>query len=160
MHTQASLLFIPFLTITITSTQQYNAQSCARHNLITCTCFLTTPYHASGPSIWYPRPILCLWVDLSQKTPNSWILSSLNHCLLIFSTVFLDFNYLFLERGEGREKGRETSNERETSIGFLSKSPQPGIEPATQACTLTRNKPVKRWHPTEWATWVRDFSTS
>ena len=42
---------------------------------------------------------------------------------------FKDVIYLFLERGEGREK------EWERTIDV----PQPGTEPTTQACALTRN---------------------
>ena len=46
-----------------------------------------------------------------------------------------DFIYLFLERGEGREK------ERERNINQLPLTcPQLGTWPATQACALTRNR--------------------
>ena len=45
-----------------------------------------------------------------------------------------DFIYLFVERGEGRERGRETM------CGCLSRTPPPvGAWPATQACVLSRN---------------------
>ena len=51
-------------------------------------------------------------------------------------TYFLK-KILFVERGAGRERGREISI-CETSIGCLSR-PQPGAWPATQACALTSN---------------------
>ena len=41
---------------------------------------------------------------------------------------------LFLERGEGRKKGRESS------ISCPSYAPRWGTGPATQACTLSRNR--------------------
>ena len=56
---------------------------------------------------------------------------------------FKDFIYLFLERGEGREKERERNIMKETSIckrninWFLLASPQLGTWPTTQACALT-----------------------
>ena len=49
---------------------------------------------------------------------------------------FLDFIYLFLERGEGKEKERE----RNISVWLPLTCPQLGIWPATQACALTGNR--------------------
>ena len=50
-------------------------------------------------------------------------MESLYICSKYFWEKFLkDFIYLFLERGEGREKGRETW------IGCLSYVPRPGTE--------------------------------
>ena len=51
---------------------------------------------------------------------------------------FKDFIYLFLQMGEGKEGGKHQCV-RETSNSCFLHSPQPGIEPETQACTLTRN---------------------
>ena len=51
---------------------------------------------------------------------------------------FKDFIYLFLQMGEGKEGGTHQCV-RETSNSCFLHSPQPGIEPETQACTLTRN---------------------
>ena len=42
------------------------------------------------------------------------------------------FKILFIFRGKGKERGRETST------GCLSHAPQPGTEPTAQACALTR----------------------
>ena len=50
---------------------------------------------------------------------------------LIFKKI-----YLFLERGEGREKERE----RNSNVWLPLTSPQLGIWPATQACALTENR--------------------
>ena len=45
----------------------------------------------------------------------------------------------FRERGKEGEKGREKKYqcERETSISGLLNAPQPGTDPATQACAQT-----------------------
>ena len=45
---------------------------------------------------------------------------------------FKDFIYLFLERGERREKERE----RTVNVWLLLAHPQLGTKPATQACAL------------------------
>ena len=52
-----------------------------------------------------------------------------------FYYLFLNNLYLFLERGEGREKGG-----RETSFGCLSCASWPGTKPATQACAPMGNR--------------------
>ena len=55
------------------------------------------------------------------------------------SLLFLkkkDFTYLFLERGEGREKERE----RNINVWLPVAHPLLGTWPATQACALTRNQ--------------------
>ena len=62
-------------------------------------------------------------------------------CLTLFLKGFI---YLFLEREEEREKEREREkhgHSREASAGHLSRDPQLGTWPTTQACalTLTRN---------------------
>ena len=44
--------------------------------------------------------------------------------------------YLFLERGEGKERGRE----RNINVWLLLANPLLGIWPATQACALTSNQ--------------------
>ena len=64
--------------------------------------------------------------------PNYW--QKIN----IFS-FFKDFLYLFLERGEGRERGREILIMRETLVGCLLHTSRLGTKPTTQACALTRN---------------------
>ena len=53
--------------------------------------------------------------------------------LFFFSFLFLDFIYLFLDRGEGRERGRETN------VWLPLTRPLLGTRPATQACALTGN---------------------
>ena len=50
--------------------------------------------------------------------------------------------FIFLERGDGREEERERNidvGEKHRSVAS-SYLPQPGTEPATQACALTRNQ--------------------
>ena len=57
--------------------------------------------------------------------------------------IFFKRFYLFIFRERGREREREGEKhrcKRETSIGCLSYAPQPGTDPATQACALTRNE--------------------
>ena len=49
---------------------------------------------------------------------------------------FKDFIYLFLERGEGREKERE----RNINVWLPLMHPQLGTWPTTQACSLTGNR--------------------
>ena len=49
--------------------------------------------------------------------------------------MFIIFNYLFLERGEVREKERE----RNINVWLPLACPQLGTWPATQACALTGN---------------------
>ena len=54
----------------------------------------------------------------------------------LVSFFFKDFIYLFLERGEGREKERE----RNIIVWLPLKHPPLGTWPATQACALTGNQ--------------------
>ena len=75
----------------------------------------------------------------SQLLSDSDTLCSLNWCspppkLLGYHSFlfFKDFIYLWEKKG-GRKRGRETL------IGCLLYSPQPGTSPASQACALTRN---------------------
>ena len=63
-------------------------------------------------------------------------------CLRAFYSFFFNFIYLFLERGEGREK-----RERKSLIGCLWHALKGGAAvrgwqtwPSTQACALTRNR--------------------
>ena len=53
-------------------------------------------------------------------------MESIMKTLIIFKDFLKDFIYLFLERGEGRERGRETS-----MCGCLSRAPYwgPGPQP-------------------------------
>ena len=54
----------------------------------------------------------------------------------IFSLIFKkDFIYLFLERRERKETGKDTQR-----IGCLSCAPPTGDLPVTQACALTGNR--------------------
>ena len=55
--------------------------------------------------------------------------------LSILYFIFKDFIYLFLERGEGREKERE----RNINVWVPFATPT-GTWPATQACSLTGNQ--------------------
>ena len=52
------------------------------------------------------------------------------------SLFFKDFIYLFLERGERREKKRE----RNISVWLPIESSQLGTFPSTQACAVTGNQ--------------------
>ena len=57
------------------------------------------------------------------------------------ATIFFkDFIYFQREGSEGEREGEKHRCERETLLGCLSYTPQPGIEPATQACALTGNQ--------------------
>ena len=51
-------------------------------------------------------------------------------------TVLLDLSYLFLERGEGREKERGRNINVREMVSCLSHTPPLGTWPATQACAL------------------------
>ena len=53
----------------------------------------------------------------------------------IFLPFFKDFIYLFLERGEGKEKERE----KNIHVWLPRAHPQLGTRPVTQACALTGN---------------------
>ena len=60
-------------------------------------------------------------------------------CYLAWVPFFFFFKIFFIYFERGGEGGRKRG--RETSIGFLSYVPQPGTDPATQACALTWNQP-------------------
>ena len=62
--------------------------------------------------------------------------SKQSNLLLYIFSFFKDFIYLFLERGEGREKERE----RNINVWLPLTRPQLGTWPATQACALTGNQ--------------------
>ena len=69
-----------------------------------------------------------------EERPNDQIPTCCS-LLLPKGLVVFNFTYLFLERGEGREK------ERERNINQLPLThPQMGTLPSTQACTLTKNQ--------------------
>ena len=53
-------------------------------------------------------------------------------------SFFKDFIYLFLERGEGREKEKE----RNINVWLPLVRPLLGTWPATQACALTGNRTI------------------
>ena len=72
-----------------------------------------------GVGIWRP----CRGITLRYRSDN-----------LIFFFFFLRFYLLFLERGEGREKG-----ERDLNVWLPFAHPQLGTWPAAQACALTGN---------------------
>ena len=55
--------------------------------------------------------------------------------ILCFVFFFKDFIYLFLERGEGEEKGGESN----INVWLRLERSLLGTWPATQACALTRN---------------------
>ena len=57
-------------------------------------------------------------------------------CKVRITIFFKDFVYLFLERGEGREKERE----RNINVWLPLAHPQLGTWLATQACALTGNQ--------------------
>ena len=52
----------------------------------------------------------------------------------MFFFIFKDFIYLLLERGEGKEKERESNIDR-----LPLATSQPGTPSVTQACAQTRN---------------------
>ena len=59
----------------------------------------------------------------------------------LFYFFFKHFIYLFLERGQGREKERETNVDVwEKHRSFASHTPPTGTWPVTQACALTGNQ--------------------
>ena len=92
------------------------------------------------------------------------LLSVSNKILLsvpaLISPLFMDIRFFkkdFERDGNGwRRKGEKHQCERETSISCLLHAPQPGTEPATQACVPTGTKPATfhftGWRPTDWAT--------
>ena len=102
----------------------------------------TRPLGYSGVKALYVCMYLCMYICM-------YVFS----CLVIYLITYLFiFKNLFLQRGEGTERGEEHWCERETSISCLLHTPQLGIEPATQACTLTRNQTFTLWDdawPTE-----------
>ena len=55
---------------------------------------------------------------------------------MIYLFVFFEIFYLFLERGEGKEKERE----RNISVWLPLECPRLRTWPATQACALTGNR--------------------
>ena len=55
--------------------------------------------------------------------------------LIYIDVTFKDFIYLFVDRGEGREKDREKS----INVWLPLTCPPPGTLPAPQACTPTGN---------------------
>ena len=62
-------------------------------------------------------------------------------CTLFFKDFIYLFMYLFLKRGDRREKEMERNiSERETLISCLLYAPQPGTKPTTLACALTLNQ--------------------
>ena len=61
---------------------------------------------------------------------SEWIIKA------VYYSFFKDFIYLFLDRGEGREKERE----RNVSVWSPLERTPPRIWPATQACALPRNR--------------------
>ena len=72
-------------------------------------------------------------------------------CLPIFFPSFLpsDLTYLFLERGEGKEKDRERNIDvKEKHWTVASRMIQDQIEPSTQACALTGMELVTFRHTT------------
>ena len=60
---------------------------------------------------------------------------------LKYNLFFKDFVYLFLDKGEWKEKERE----RNISVWLPLMHPLSGPWPATQACALTGNQPVTLW---------------
>ena len=55
---------------------------------------------------------------------------------VLYTYFFKDFIYLFLERGEGRQKERD----RNINVWLPLARPLLGTSPATQACALTGNQ--------------------
>ena len=70
-------------------------------------------------------------MHLLLYTAVRWLSSS----FFFLSRYFLDFVYLFLKRGEGREKERE----RNINVWLPLVPPLLGTWPETQACALTGN---------------------
>ena len=104
--------------------------------------------------------ILCNFETFHSKCfLNICLLSSL--WLPIYSWFYIryflrDFIYLFLERGEGREKGRETLI-CERDIGCLSHAPNwgPGLQPRHVPWLGTSDPLVPSPHSIHWATRAR-----
>ena len=72
---------------------------------------------------------------------------SVEHVFFFRTIIFLKIIYLFLGRGEGKEKDRERNID-----GLPLTCPPLGTWPATQACALTGNQTMifqfVRQHPT------------
>ena len=93
------------------------------------------------------------WKSFSLKVSSASILLLVT---LVGEYIFLRFYlFLFLERGEEREKGRE----RNINVWLLFVCPLLGPWPATQACALTGNQTsdllVPTLHSIHWATPAR-----
>ena len=84
-----------------------------------------------GPRCCWPLLLLSSrWSSSRAQAAACWHTA----CFFFFLSFFSDFIYLFLERGEGREK------ERERNINQLPPTHPPlGTWPATQARALTGN---------------------
>ena len=93
------------------------------------SCVQTLSLTTCALSYWdFYMPNFPLGYKLLPVTRYIWFVFK----LFAFIYFFKDFIYLFLERGEGREGGRETS-----MCGCLSRAPfLGGTWPATQACAL------------------------
>ena len=79
------------------------------------------------------KDISCKW-----KRKKSWGSSTYDQQNRLY---FLNFVYLFLERGEGREKEKERNTNCERYIDQLPlPHPQVGTWPTTQECALTGNQ--------------------
>ena len=79
--------------------------------------------------------------ELGTRSVLGAVLSRLDFCFHFIVTLlcFLDFISLSLERGEGREKGRETLMHERNFDQLPLARPQLGTWPTTQACALTGN---------------------
>ena len=85
------------------------------------------PLRASSLCSQYIKPnVYAFWKSILDRNKQRYL-------FIYLFTYFKDFIYLFLERGEGRE------GKHQCKINIDQLLPQPGTEPATQACALTRN---------------------
>ena len=79
-----------------------------------------------------------IYHTIQQTILWSYSLSKTTFCL------FIEFIYLFLEKGEGKGKGRRKKGRKtlmcERNIHWLPLCPQLGTWPTTQACALTENR--------------------
>ena len=91
----------------------------------------TQPLSESVPFVWLSS---CIPSKLSLSNFKEMFAAKLP--LFFKKFDFLDFIYLFLERGEGREKERE----KNINMWLPLMWPPLGTWPATQACGLTGNR--------------------
>ena len=118
------------------SNYQFILQQCMRAPIALYPCqYSVSSVFQFSHSAWY---VVCIVVVFSIFLISNEVMHLFIWLLAIWISSFLKnilFIYLFLERGEGKEKDRE----RNISVLLTLVRPPLGPWPATQACALTRN---------------------